>query len=41
MSFLLGENGLLNKAIKGKTEEEKAEAREKIEITLANAYIEK
>lgn len=41
MSFLLGENGLLNKAIKGKTEEEKAEAREKLEITLANAYIEK
>ena len=41
INAIFGENGLITKAQEGKKEHEKAEARERLEVVLADAYVEK
>ena len=41
INVIFGENGLITKAQEGKKEHEKAEARERLEVVLADAYAEK
>ena len=41
INAIFGENGLITRAQEGKKEHEKAEARERLEVVLADAYVEK
>ncbi len=41
INAIFGENGLIKSAQKGKLEQEKAEARERLSLVLADAYAEK